>query len=271
MNVSTCLPVLATTTIRCRVAAGASLCAGADRIAHWRKQPVAIGPEKKPISFLKHADDQTVLGLMAVAAALEPRSGRPDSFASWGVIAAANLFGRVGIARTIQRYRQEGAWGVSPNLIPHQSLHAISGTISQALKIYGPNFGIGGGPNAMPDAFLIAGAMMMDRQLPGLWLVLTGYETEWIPAPQGDNPPAPACQAVALALTPADAGISGLHLSIGQMPPDAGQDLAMTLAEFQLGSFADEIAGAGVGAKWRLDDAHWVELEAAMPNREGQS
>src|SRR5438309_905524 len=76
------------------------------------------------------------------------------------------------------------------------------------------------GRDATPDAFLIAAAMMMDRRRPGLWRVLTGYESEWIPSADGCNPPAPMCQAVALALTPADADAAGLHLSIGPAPDD---------------------------------------------------
>ena len=146
----------------------------------------------------------------------------------------------------------------------------MSGTISQALKIYGPNFGVGGGPNASPDAFLIAAAMLADRSLPGLWLILTGYETEWIPAPDRQPSPAPNCIACALALTPKNLGEGGQHLAIGQTAGDA--DLTI-LPEFQLGLFAEEWTNAAqvpIG-KWRLGDTCWLEFDACVPPVEGQS
>jgi hypothetical protein len=241
------------------VAAGALLRRSAETIAQGRRQPMVAGTEKTPVSILKHAEDQTVLALMTVRAALEQEGWQARSFADWGVIAAPNLFGRVSIAQTIQRYQQEGAWGISPHLIPHQSLHATSGTISQALKIYGPNFGIGGGPNAGPDAFLIAAAMMMDGHLPGLWVVLTGYEAEWIPTAAGPPPP-PICQALALALTPSNVGSAGIHLSFGQARTENEIDPAVPELQFSL--LVDEWTQQGgiPQGRWRLSAVNWVEL-----------
>lgn len=258
------------TTVRCTVAASASLRASAETIAQWRRQPLVVGTEKMPISFLKHAEDQTIVAMKAVLAAHEP-NGPQRSFADWGVIAAPNLFGRVNIAQTMQRFQDEGAWGVSPHCIPHQSLHGMSGTISQALKIYGPNFGVSGAPNAGPDAFLIAAAMLADGRLPGLWVVLTGYESEWIPAAEGPPSVAPLCQAVALALTPSERRAAGLHLAIGHVRPDAERAFSLAhLPEFQLGFLAEELT-AGViapGGRWRLSETTWVELETVLLDRE---
>jgi hypothetical protein len=286
-------------TVRCRVAACATLRGDAETIAQWRKQPVVVGAEKMPISFLKHSEDQTILALKTVLQAIEqPNLTRSQAvawerdFADWGVIAAPNLFGRVSIAQTIQRYQQEGAWGVSPQLIPHQSLHAMSGTISQALKIYGPNFGISGGPNAGLDAFLIAGAMMVDGLLPGMWLVLTGYESEWIPALDDRPTTAPMCQAAALALIPGEPNAGGLHLLLGHVRTDAANDLGLSgspggmalphrqdacaaladLPEFQLGLLVEEMSaptGLPTG-RWRLADAHWLELDSVVREPEGR-
>jgi len=188
-----------TTAVRCRLAAFATLRASAESIGQWRKQPIRLGADAMPATFLKHADNQTVVAVAAVSAVIERQGWHECSFADWGVLAAPNRFGRISVAQTIERLRAEGAWGVSPHLIPHQSLHAVSGTISQALKIHGPNFGVSGGPNAGPDAFLLAIAMLADGGLPGLWLILTGYEQEWIPAPN-QTTAAPPCLGAALAL-----------------------------------------------------------------------
>ena len=240
----------------------------AEEIAQIRRQPVSFGAQKMPISFLKHAEDLTVLALATVLRAVEQEDWQGQRFADWGVVAAPNLFGRVSIAQSIQRYQQEGAWGVSPHLIPHQSLHAMSGTISQALKINGPNFGIGGSSNSGPDALLIAGAMMMDGLLPGLWVVLAGHETEWIPAADGSPVPAPMCQAIALALTPGKMDGTGIHLSLGQVATAEGIDQAVP--EVHLGLLAEEWLHQGTTpqGRWRLSSTHWVEIESNVGDGE---
>lgn len=252
------------TTARCRVAGATLLRADAATIAQARRQPIAVGTEKLAVSILKHADDQTMLALLAVLEALEIHRWRDQSFADWGVIAAPTFFGRVNSALAIQRYRQEGAWGVSPHLIPHQSLHASSGTISQLLKIHGPNFGVGGGPNPAPDSLLFAAALLADGSLPGLWLIVTGHESEWIPAADGAAVPPPICQAAALALTPWQPHGDGPQLSIGQLR--FGTNAAGALAhvpEFHLNLLAEEwtaSAGLPIG-RWRLGEAHCLEID----------
>ena len=267
MKSSLCFPALET-TVRCRVAASASVRAGAETIGQWRKQPLVVGAQAMPPSFLKHAEDQTIAALKAVLAAMAKEGWQERSFADWGVVAAPCFFGRVSNAASIERYRQEGAWGVSPHLIPHHSFHGLSGTISQALKIYGPNFGIGGGPASGADALLIAAAMMADGRLPGLWVIWSGHETEWLPAPDSCSP-APICQAVALALTDAAVGVAGWHLAIGQVRSRSQEESPLHLCpEFQLAMLADELA-APSGGKWRLSDTTWAEFEMTLPRREG--
>jgi hypothetical protein len=226
----------------------------AKAIAQWRKEPIVRGG-KPSVSLLKNSEDQTVLGWRAVHAAIEHQHWQERSFADWGVIAAPNLCGRVTNAQSLHLYQKEGAWGISPHLIPHQSLHAMSGTISQALQLHGPNFGVSGAPNASPDAFLMAAAMMMDGRLPGLWVVLTGYETEWIPAADGRPTQGPMCQAAALALTH-DADGAGLHLSLGHATDETA------CPDFCLARLADALAPAAgaPGGKWRLAGTHWLEL-----------
>ena len=261
-----CPPAVGT-TVRCRIAVASFLRANAETIAKARKEPMAIGARKLPGALLKHADEQTVLALATILDGLTTRGWLDQSFADWGVIAAPNWFGRMSNAVAIQRYQHEGAWGVSPHLIPQHSLHAMSGTISQALKIHGPNFGVNGGSNTGCDAFLLAAALMADGQLPGLWLLLTGYETEWIPAANGEPPPAPVCNAVALALTPWKSAASGSCLAVGRAFD------AMHLTEFHLGLFAEDWRAFGglPQGRWRLAEAHWLEIEADRADAEARS
>ncbi len=241
--------------------------AAPEAIAQWRKQPIMVGNEKMPVSFLKHAEDQTVVAMRTVLAAIERQGWQARCFADWGVIAAPSFFGRVSSAAGFQRFQVDGAWGTSPHLIPHQSLHGLSGTLSQALKIHGPNFGVSGAPNAGPDAFLIAAAMLADRLLPGLWVVLTGHESEPIPARGGGMQTAPLCHAVALALTLAASASAGSHLSIGQGSHAASMAL---WPDFQLNLLVDELAAHPdlPSGKWRLSKHHWLELESVLDDPE---
>lgn len=247
-------------TVRCHIVAFAVARAGADTIAQWRKTPIDVGGQILSASFLKHAEDQTVLATHAVLDVIAKEGWRQRSFTDWGVLAASKFFGRVLNAQTLERYRAEGSWGVSPHLIPHQSLHAVSGTISQLLKIHGPNLGVGGGPNACPDVMLLALTMLADGALPGLWLVMTGHERECIPAP-GTAVAPPACHGVALALTPVTHGKSAPYLAIDHAPASASS--SALYPDFDLPSFLDGLAG-GAG-QWRLSDSHWLEFATESP------
>ena len=125
------------------------------------------------------------------------------SFRDWGVVAAPRFLGQPAMAAALKRFQAEGAWGVSPHLIPHRSLHSISGTVSQALKIHGPNFGVGGGPGGPADALLAAAAMLEGQHLPGVWLVL---RLPWTPSrrrtKRDGRRPGGMCVGLALALRP---------------------------------------------------------------------
>src|SRR4051812_37102727 len=100
-NSSLCSPALET-TVRCRLAATSLMRSSAETIAQVRRQPVIVGDQKMPVSFLKHAEDQSVLALATVLQALEQECWHTRSFAQWAVIAAPNFFGRLTIARSIE-------------------------------------------------------------------------------------------------------------------------------------------------------------------------
>jgi hypothetical protein len=186
----------------CEVSAEAVVRVSLASLAELRRNPGPIHGEPLPVSLLKHADEQTVAGLSAVYQAIAKAGWHSTCFQDWGVIAAPRFLGRPAMQAALRRFAAEGAWGVSPHLIPHRSLHSVSGTVSQALKIHGPNFGVGGGPNATVEALLAATALLQGKQLPGVWVVLSCLKPE-LPADEAGLP-APCAQAVglALALTP---------------------------------------------------------------------
>jgi hypothetical protein len=207
------------------MAAHAVVRARLDSLAELRRHPGPHGGEPLPASFLKHADEQTVAGLCAVYQAIDKGGLQETCFRDWGVAAAPRFLGRPAMAAALQRFAVEGAWGVSPHLIPHRSLHSLSGTVSQALKIHGPNFGVGGGPGATTEALLAATALLIGKQLPGVWVVLTCLDSDLPPDKEGRMPPEAQVVGLALALTPIRPSGSRNPLHIVDGVPD-GETLA---------------------------------------------
>lgn len=191
----------------CDVAAAATVRVALESLPDLRRHPGPVCGEPLPPSFLKHADEQTVAGLTAVYKAIQAAGLQTTRFHDWGVVAAPRFLGRPAMAAALQRFQAEGAWGVSPHLIPHRSLHAVSGTVSQALKIHGPNFGVGGGPGGSAEALLTAAAMLEGQKLPGVWVILTCLDPERGPDEMGRPAAGTQCIGLALALAPLrDAG-----------------------------------------------------------------
>jgi hypothetical protein len=203
--------VLATTETRPGVLLQASVLGHAVRrvsreeIALLRRQPPATPAGWEPISpaALRYSDEQTVAGVAALVAALGAVGQySPSEIDRWGVLSATRFLGRSTMVITLNRFRSEGVWGVSPHLIPHHSLHSPAGTFSLVLGIHGPNLGIGGGLFAGFEGILAGLSWLNSRIVPGVWLVFTRWFPDLAPDMEG-NPLAPGvCQALALALVP---------------------------------------------------------------------
>jgi hypothetical protein len=274
-------PIPNATAVSAEVAAGWAVAAfGTVRAPHdaipGLRQTLALpGQAPFPPAFLKHADEQTVVGLAAVFQAIQRHGWADHDFTDWGVLAAPRLLGRACMALAVQRFAQEGAWGVSPHLIPHRSLHSTSGTVSQALGIHGPNFGVGGGPLAAAEVMLAAAALMAGGRLPGLWLVLTGWDPEPIlehpalDAVAGPRPAQTCYGAVALALTDPAPGWDGprLHVKAGNRGSSHGSNGSNGTPSGDWPWFSAETLRAVLAdgnksrAAWRLGCGGWVKLE----------
>jgi len=233
-----------------------------------RQKPGPAPAERLPPSLLRHSDDQTVVGMAAVLQAIHAHGLTTTRFTEWGVLAAPRFFGRVMLAHTLLRYLAEGAWGMSPHVIPHRSLHSLSGTVSQALRIHGPNFGVGGGPGGVLEALRCAAAMLHGDKVPGVWVVLTGWDPEPIPDGTPVAPPGSQCIGVALALTEARPGWRGARLRL--MPAEqslTGSTKAMPGATPDLLSLEGLMAALTVPdtkaatVVWQLEDGCRLELE----------
>jgi hypothetical protein len=266
--------------VACAVRAFGTLRASGEALPPLRQTLQLPGGQPLPTSFLKHSDEQTVVGLAAVFQAIQRFRLTDTPFTQWGVLAAPRFMGRATLAVALQRFALEGAWGVSPHLIPHRSLHSLSGTVSQALAIHGPNFGVGGGAQGAAEILLAAAALLADGQAPGVWCVLTGWDPEPVLEPPAGFTPIPGpraadavCSAVALALTvcpPAwDGPCLSLHLEAerpvlngkaGHAPHANGR--AETLALFQLEGLLEVLAdGRTPSATWRLGSRGRVTFE----------
>jgi hypothetical protein len=218
------------------VAAHAGLRVPLEGVAELRRRPGPAFGKPLPPAFLKHADEQTVLGLAAVYHAIhEYQLAGP--FTHWGVLGAPRFLGWPTLAAALQRFATEGAWGVSPHLIPHRSLHALAGTVSQALEIHGPNFGVGGGPGAAGEVLLAAAALLECQRLAGVWVVLSALDPEGPPDESGRCAPGTHCVGLALALVPAQPGWAGIRLRVrgGTAAADsADEDPLDAAADFDL-------------------------------------
>src|SRR4029079_18950172 len=126
-----------------------------EELEQYRKQPTSNAPAAFSPSLLRQSEPQTVAAGWAACAA--SATLQEVSSSGWGVIASPSLMGRAANAASLERFATEGPWGISPHMIPHHSLHAISGAISQIFQTHGPNFGVGNGPSSSAaDAWLTA-------------------------------------------------------------------------------------------------------------------
>jgi hypothetical protein len=251
-----------------------------DAIPNVRQALKLPSGEPLPTAFLKHSDEQTIVGLAAVFQAIRDFDLVGTSFSRWGVLAAPRFLGRMCLAAALQRFLLEGAWGVSPHLIPHRSLHSLSGTVSQALQIHGPNFGVGGGSQAAGEIMLAAAALLCDGQAPGVWVVISGWHPEPILDPPtgplplpGPRPADAAYGAAALALTACPPAWQGpslkIHAPIGS--PDLngkaangilGNGLPSRPPTFQLETLLDALAGAASqSTTWRFECGGGMDFE----------
>lgn len=188
-----------------------------DQVATLRKQPGPWQGEPPSPTSLKYSDEQTLTGLAAVLHAMDRFGLHREDFAEWGILACPRFIGR-GMATAMEKFKTGGAPVIQPNVIPHRLLHALSGTLSQVLKMHGPNLGVGGGPIEDRELLQAAASFLISGQAPGFWLVFTGYSPEYIPEGPGVPMSPWVCHGLAVALS-ASPNQSSWQLRIGAPVP----------------------------------------------------
>jgi len=190
----------AATPVACEVIAQAGFRAGVAELPALRKAPGPPGDPPPSPGLLRHADEQTVVGLAALLRAVRGRDPEAGGFADWAILSAPRYLGRAAFLASFPQFVKEGAWGISPHLIAAHSLHSPSGTYSQILQAHGPNLGVGGTPGGEREALLAAATLLESAVVPGVWVVFSGPVDRSTRA-EGVAPPA-AYEALAVALMP---------------------------------------------------------------------
>jgi hypothetical protein len=232
-----------------------------------RKEPGPGVGTALPSNFLKHADEQTVAGLSAVLHAIADFGMADTCFRDWGIVAAPCFLGRITLASALEQFAIDGPWGLSPHFIPHKSQHAVSGTISLALKIHGPNFGAGGGPTSAVESLLAGAVLLTDDSVPGVWVVITDWDPELIPVRDGEADGSSLCTAVALALTSHQPGSFNPILKIARVPGAAHvyeAEPALADVTAVLSSLARR-GRAETSVGWKSTGGGWIEFWAGRP------
>jgi len=237
--------LIASTVVRCGLAASASRRLGAAALAQMRRQPGSLRGSPLPANLLRHSDEQTIAALAAVVAAVEGHR-LSDDFSEWGVVTATRFVGRPAVTHIIARFLVEGPWGISPHVIPHRSPHSVPGTLSQALALHGPNFAAGNGAGGEVEGLLAAVALLHGSDLPGVWLVLSRLTPESDCDVTTGRPAADVeAHALALALTRAQSPRT-LELEVAAGSPGGSLSLAEleeALAESESGADVERPLG----------------------------
>ena len=164
-----------------------------------RKQSLPIFSSSLCPQLLKHSDEQTLSSLAALSEAMHDFDLVGHDFSRWAVVSSSKYLGRSAFAAVIHKYQKEGPWGVSVQVIPHRTPHAVSGTISLALQTHGPCIGAGGNGDES-DALISVACMLRERPWQGVWLVSSAWSPELLIDPTGTPTSESTCLASALAV-----------------------------------------------------------------------
>lgn len=204
------IPNAEATSAACGVGGHALVEATIAEIPGLRDASVPEGVSALPPRFLRHCDEQTVVGMRAVLAAIAAFPEPRPSFDAYGVVASPCQSGRIATAQSLAMLRTAGGVAISPHIVPQCSLHSVAGAVSVALGMHGPNIGVSGGQHAVSEGLFTSLTLLAaNAALPGIWLVVSGWTEEPsldaggkpVLCPPQDAHSGPICRALAVALT----------------------------------------------------------------------
>jgi hypothetical protein len=235
----------------CFVAGHAFVEARLSEIGGLRDRPVPEAAPALPPRFLRHCDEQTVVGVRAVLEAIARQPEPRQSFDRFGVIGSSCAAGRIAAAQTLAQLATAGTTAVSPHIVPQCSLHALASAVSVAFGMHGPNIGACGGPHAVSEGLFAAFSLLQAHgdsrsSCDGIWLVVSEWAEE--PALDAAGKPLndPLCRALAMALTRDADATATLTLHFNRAIDD-GRHAGDVSAADALVSFAGALAMCGEG------------------------
>lgn len=191
----------------CRITTHAMVKARLSDMGTLRTRPAPAGVPPLPPRFLRHADEQTVVGMHAVLialAAVSDSEGFPP-LARHAVIGAPCQAGRIATAQALAGLEASGPSAIKPHIVPQCSMHSVAGAVSVALGTHGPHLGVGGGPDALSEGLLVVSSILAgggDPLCNAAWLVATEWDVEPALDAQGIPTNDPSCRAIAMLLEP---------------------------------------------------------------------
>jgi len=199
----------------CGIVGHAACAARLSEIAALRDAAGPPGAPALPPRFLRHCDEQTVVGIHAVLRAIAALpSGR--GVGGDAIVAASCQAGRIMAAKSLALLKTGGAVTVSTHIVPQASLHSVAGAVSVALGMHGPHLGVSGGADALAEGLLAAITLAADAGAPRVWLVVSEWDDEPVLDATGAAIDDPVCRALALAIEPGSAAAVGLEVHFPQ-------------------------------------------------------
>lgn len=189
-------------------------------MAAIRKDSLPGFPTRLSPQLLRYSDEQTLAALVAVSSALKSISLASKNFADWAIVSSSRNLGRSAFAKVIDKYRSEGPWGVSVQVIPHCTAHAVAGTISLALESHGPCVGAGGGADGGIEALMSAASVLKQSDWCGAWIVVSAWSPEPALDSAGQAISDSICSAAAIAVTrqPSACSLGRIRLEAHRAP-----------------------------------------------------
>jgi hypothetical protein len=186
-------------------------------LAAIRKESLPNLPARLSPQLLRHSDEQTLAALVALSEATKNISMASKDFSDWAIVSSSRNLGRSAFAAVVDKYRSDGPWGVSVQVIPHCTAHAVAGTLSLALGSHGPCIGAGDGELS---GVLSAACVLRQPVWCGAWIVFSA----WLPELTIDRTGRPTsdsiCSAAAIAVTrrPSACSLGRIRVTATQAP-----------------------------------------------------
>ncbi|HUY35150.1 MAG TPA: hypothetical protein VMV69_20565 [Pirellulales bacterium] len=163
-------------TIELAIVAQGTACMALPELSDVRRRSIEKFPALRP-QLLKHSDEQTLASLVALSQALDDFPLARD-FSRWAIVSSSRHLGRAAFAGVVAKYQVDGPWGVSVQVIPNATPHAIASTLSLALDSHGPCAGAGTGTDDEAHALCAAANLLQVPECPGAWVVFSAWSPE---------------------------------------------------------------------------------------------